>query len=69
MSNIARAAASNADLIVFSSAIKFDNPILVSARDSGKPVGAPRRSPRRYHAGQSAAFLSRECTEKPQPQR
>jgi UDP-N-acetylmuramate--alanine ligase len=32
------AAASNADLIVFSSAIKFDNPILVSARDSGKPV-------------------------------
>ena len=32
------AAASNADLIVFSSAIKHDNPILVSARDSGKPV-------------------------------
>ncbi|HEV8618796.1 MAG TPA: UDP-N-acetylmuramate--L-alanine ligase, partial [Candidatus Udaeobacter sp.] len=32
------AAASNADLIVFSSAIKFDNPILVSARESGKPV-------------------------------
>src|SRR6266480_1304475 len=32
------AAASNADLIVFSSAIKFDNPILVSARDLGKPV-------------------------------
>jgi UDP-N-acetylmuramate--alanine ligase len=32
------AAASNADLIVFSSAIKFDNPILVTARDSGKPV-------------------------------
>jgi UDP-N-acetylmuramate--alanine ligase len=32
------AAASNADLIVFSSAIRFDNPILVSARDSGKPV-------------------------------
>ena len=31
-------AASNADLIVFSSAIKFDNPILVSARDAGKPV-------------------------------
>ena len=32
------AAAGNADLIVFSSAIKPDNPILVSARDSGKPV-------------------------------
>jgi UDP-N-acetylmuramate--alanine ligase len=32
------AAASNADLVVFSSAIKSDNPILVSARDSGKPV-------------------------------
>jgi len=32
------AAASNADLIVFSSAIKFDNPILVSARESGKPA-------------------------------
>ena len=32
------AAASNADLIVFSYAIKFDNPILVSARDAGKPV-------------------------------
>jgi UDP-N-acetylmuramate--alanine ligase len=32
------AAASNADLIVFSSAIKSDNPILVSARDSGKPI-------------------------------
>jgi UDP-N-acetylmuramate--alanine ligase len=32
------AAASNAELIVFSSAIKQDNPILVSARDSGKPV-------------------------------
>ena len=32
------AAASNADLIIFSSAIKVDNPILVSARDLGKPV-------------------------------
>jgi UDP-N-acetylmuramate--alanine ligase len=32
------AAASNADLIVFSSAIKSDNPILTSARDLGKPV-------------------------------
>ena len=30
--------ASDAELIVFSSAIKFDNPILESARDSGKPV-------------------------------
>src|SRR5213080_887329 len=30
--------ASDADLIVFSSAIKIDNPILVSARDSSKPV-------------------------------
>src|SRR5205809_3775705 len=30
--------ASDADLIVFSSAIKIDNPILVSARDSAKPV-------------------------------
>src|SRR3989475_3672460 len=30
--------ASDADLIVVSSAIKIDNPILVSARDSGKPV-------------------------------
>jgi UDP-N-acetylmuramate--alanine ligase len=30
--------ASNAELIVFSSAINSDNPILVSARDSGKPV-------------------------------
>jgi UDP-N-acetylmuramate--alanine ligase len=30
--------ASDADLIVFSSAIKIDNPILVSARDSGEPV-------------------------------
>jgi UDP-N-acetylmuramate--alanine ligase len=30
--------ASNAELIIFSSAIKHDNPILVSARDSGKPV-------------------------------
>ena len=30
--------ASEADLIVFSSAIKIDNPILISARDSGKPV-------------------------------
>ena len=30
--------ASNAELIVFSSAIKSDNPILASARDSGKPV-------------------------------
>src|SRR6266542_2409915 len=30
--------ASNADLIVFSSAIRSDNPILVSARCSGKPV-------------------------------
>jgi UDP-N-acetylmuramate--alanine ligase len=30
--------ASNAELIIFSSAIKFDNPILASARDSGKPV-------------------------------
>jgi UDP-N-acetylmuramate--alanine ligase len=30
--------ASEADLIIFSSAIKSDNPILVSARDSGKPV-------------------------------
>lgn len=29
--------AGTADLIVFSSAIKSDNPILVSARDSGKP--------------------------------
>jgi UDP-N-acetylmuramate--alanine ligase len=28
----------DADLIVYSSAIKIDNPILVSARDSGKPV-------------------------------
>src|SRR6266699_122544 len=27
-----------ADLIIFSSAIKTDNPILISARDSGKPV-------------------------------
>jgi UDP-N-acetylmuramate--L-alanine ligase/UDP-N-acetylenolpyruvoylglucosamine reductase len=30
--------ASDADLIVFSSAIRSDNPILVSARDSGKPL-------------------------------
>src|SRR6266480_8016746 len=30
--------ASDADLIVFSSAIKIDNPILMSARDSIKPV-------------------------------
>src|SRR5216110_3571089 len=30
--------ASDADLIVFSSAIKIDNPILISVRDSGKPV-------------------------------
>src|SRR5438132_12406 len=30
--------AADADLIVFSSAIKIDNPILMSARDSGKPV-------------------------------
>src|SRR5437660_493940 len=30
--------ASDADLIVVSSAIKIDNPILVSARDSSKPV-------------------------------
>ena len=30
--------ASDADLIVFSSAIRTDNPILVSARDSGKPL-------------------------------
>src|SRR5437773_10274251 len=30
--------ASDADLIVFSSAIRSDNPILVSARDSGKPI-------------------------------
>src|SRR6266513_1457740 len=27
-----------ADLVVFSSAIRSDNPVLVSARDSGKPV-------------------------------
>src|SRR6266481_9386542 len=27
-----------ADLVVFSSAIKIDNPILMSAHDSGKPV-------------------------------
>jgi UDP-N-acetylmuramate--alanine ligase len=30
--------ASDADLIIFSSAIKIDNPILVSAYDSGKPI-------------------------------
>jgi len=30
--------AAMADLVVFSSAIKGDNPILVSGRDSGKPV-------------------------------
>src|SRR5436305_5932567 len=30
--------ASAADLVVFSSAIKIDNPILVSAHDSGKPA-------------------------------
>src|SRR2546428_5362496 len=30
--------AATADLVVFSSAIKGDNPILVSGRDSGKPV-------------------------------
>src|SRR5205809_2336123 len=30
--------ATDADLIVFSSAIRSDNPILVSARDSGKPL-------------------------------
>jgi len=30
--------ASDADLVIFSSAIKIDNPILLSARDSGKPV-------------------------------
>src|SRR5205809_7582766 len=30
--------ASDAELIVFSSAIKFDNPILMSVRDSGEPV-------------------------------
>ena len=30
--------ASDADLIIFSSAIKNDNPILVNARDSGKPL-------------------------------
>jgi len=30
--------AADADLIVFSSAIKVENPILMSARDSGKPV-------------------------------
>src|ERR1700730_13097279 len=30
--------AKNTDLIVFSSAIKIDNPILISARDEGKPA-------------------------------
>jgi UDP-N-acetylmuramate-alanine ligase len=30
--------ADTADLIVFSSAIKNDNPVLISGRDSGKPV-------------------------------
>jgi UDP-N-acetylmuramate--alanine ligase len=30
--------ASDADLVIFSSAIKIDNPILLSARDSGKPA-------------------------------
>src|SRR5438105_6107962 len=30
--------ASDAELVIFSSAIKIDNPILLSARDSGKPV-------------------------------
>src|SRR5467141_3411434 len=30
--------AADAELVVFSSAIKIDNPILMSARDSGKPV-------------------------------
>src|SRR6266513_6481635 len=30
--------AATADLVVFSSAIKGDNPILVASRDSGKPV-------------------------------
>src|ERR1700730_4035471 len=29
---------SDAELVIFSSAIKIDNPILLSARDSGKPV-------------------------------
>jgi UDP-N-acetylmuramate--alanine ligase len=30
--------ASDAELVIFSSAIRIDNPILLSARDSGKPV-------------------------------
>src|SRR5467141_5446013 len=30
--------ATDAELVIFSSAIKIDNPILLSARDSGKPV-------------------------------
>src|SRR5712691_5977662 len=30
--------ASDVDLVVFSSAIKTDNPVLASARDSGKPA-------------------------------
>src|SRR6266478_4135538 len=34
--------AADAELIVFSSAIKIDNPILMSARDSGKPVARRR---------------------------
>src|SRR2546430_14457470 len=46
--------ASDADLIVFSSAITINNPILLSARDFGKP--AVRRGEER-----GANMLSKQC--------
>ena len=42
-----------AELIVYSSAIKPDNPILVSARQSETRSGPARRSARRDHAGKA----------------
>jgi len=59
----------DADLIVFSSAIRIDNPILVSARESGKTVvrAALKLWPQSWAA--SAALSSPECMAKPQLQR
>ena len=42
--------ASEAELIVYSSAIKIDNPILANARESGKPVMRRARSTRGNNA-------------------
>ena len=54
--------ASDAELVIFSSAIKIDNPILLSARDSAKPIVRRADTSRSTKRSCAAAAIGRSST-------